>query len=87
MTPTDRARANYREMKSRDPALILLFRMGAFCRAFAEDASTIKAMLDEKQFPLWTSGDTAAFGASRLEEVLALIVADGKRAAVLEPTS
>lgn len=74
----------YRALKREDGERILLFRDGGSYAAVFDDAAAIKSLLDDRQFPLWTGERTARFGAARLEEVLGLIVAAGRRAAVLE---
>ena len=77
----------HRELKARDPDALLLFRMGDFYELFGEDAEIASKLLGLTL----TSRDKgldaipmAGFPHPALESYLAKIVANGRRAAVVE---
>ncbi len=79
----------YREMKTRDPEALLLFRMGDFYEMFGEDAETGSALLgltlttrDRDKGP--DALPMAGFPHHQLDAYLARIVTAGRRAAVCD---
>jgi DNA mismatch repair ATPase MutS len=84
----DQILAQRAELKRRDPEAILLFRVEDGYVAFGDDArellTNLPELIEYHTSPREPDRDRAEFGAARLEAVLSLIVAAGRRAAVCE---